>query len=190
VVDNSKADQAPSPLFELENSLGVHWPNIRAARQETEGKLAALARAVQGKPSADSVVVVNGSLARMECTQGSDLDWLLLVDGQADVQNQATLLEIERKLGVVESLKGPGREGTFGKLIFSQPIMHQIGGEEDSNSNTTRRILLLLESLPVGERNGAFLRVRTGISDATSMRTADFFSATTKEGSVGFRCFC
>lgn len=42
-------------------------------------------------------------------------------------------------------------------------MMHFIGGEEDSNSNTTRRILLLLEALPIGERREAFDRVRNGI---------------------------
>lgn len=44
----------------------------------------------------------------------------------------AKLLE-EHKLG-----KGPGRTGIFGNLIFSHELVHQIGGENDSNSNTTR----------------------------------------------------
>jgi hypothetical protein len=60
-------------------------------------------------------------------------------------------------------LKEPGQEGTFGALAFSQPIIHYIGGEDDSNSNTTRRVLLLLESLPLGSRREAFDRVRLNI---------------------------
>jgi hypothetical protein len=106
---------------------------------------------------------VHGSLARHECTQGSDLDWTLLVDGQADASVQQTFLAIKNALDDAGDFKQPGQEGTFGSLAFSQPMMHCIGGEEDSNSNTTRRVLLLLEALPIGERRGAFDRVRNGI---------------------------
>jgi hypothetical protein len=41
-------------------------------------------------------------------------------------------------------------------------IVHEIGGEDDTNSNTTRRVLLLLESLPIGNRE-AYDRVRCQI---------------------------
>jgi hypothetical protein len=95
------------------------------------------------------------------------LDWTLLVDGQADAIHHDTLLKIREALGAQDfselGLKEPGTEGTFGSLAFSQPMIHYIGGEEDSNSNTTRRILLLLEALPIGKRREAFERVRKGI---------------------------
>ena len=66
----------------------------------------------------------------------------------------------ERSNSVVRSLakKGVGREGTFGKLAFSHELVHEIGGQLDSNQNTTRRILLLLESVVVG-RPEAYDRV-------------------------------
>jgi hypothetical protein len=47
-------------------------------------------------------------------------------------------------------------------MIGSHDIVHEIGGEDDTNSNTTRRVLLLLESLPVGNRE-AYDRVRRQI---------------------------
>jgi hypothetical protein len=106
---------------------------------------------------------VHGSVARQECTQGSDLDWTLLVDGQADASVQETFLAIKKALSDAGHFKQPGQEGTFGAVAFSQPIMHFIGGEEDSNSNTTRRVLLLLEAYPIGVRREAFDRVRKGI---------------------------
>jgi hypothetical protein len=111
---------------------------------------------------------VHGSLARHECTQGSDLDWTLLVDSQADAEDQRTFLAIRTALGSDSVFKDldlnkPGPEGTFGALEFSQPIVHFIGGEEDSNSNTTRRVLLLLEAEPIGVRRAAFDRVRKGV---------------------------
>jgi predicted nucleotidyltransferase len=164
-----------SPVAELERMLGHRWKNIEDARLRTQASLQELSSIIEGKPGSDTSVIVHGSLAREECTNGSDLDWTLLVDGVADASVQQMFLAIKnslngepifKKLG----LKPPGREGTFGALTFSQPMMHYIGGEEDSNSNTTRRVLLLLEALPIGERGmplhrelGAFDRVRQSI---------------------------
>jgi hypothetical protein len=47
-------------------------------------------------------------------------------------------------------------------MIGSHDIVHEIGGEDDTNSNTTRRVLLLLESWPIGSRE-AYDRVRRQI---------------------------
>ena len=92
----------------------------------------------------DTALIVFGSLARREWTQGSDRDWTLLVDGAVDVQHA----EIARQIGdfVAEDNKAPGPTGVFGGLTFSHEIVHFIGGDDDTNTNTTRRILLLLES--------------------------------------------
>jgi hypothetical protein len=54
--------------------------------------------------------------------------------------------------------KEPGRTGIFGNLIFSHELVHQIGGENDPNSNITRRLLLLLESRTIGSTD-AYNRV-------------------------------
>ena len=54
--------------------------------------------------------------------------------------------------------KPPGAEGTFGSMVFSHDLIHEIGGEDDTNQNTTRRLLLLLESRAVG-REDAYHRV-------------------------------
>jgi hypothetical protein len=45
--------------------------------------------------------------------------------------------------------KKPGPSETFGNLTFSHDLIHQIGGQNDTNQNTTKRILLLLESCPL-----------------------------------------
>ena len=34
-------------------------------------------------------------------------------------------------------------------MVFSHDMIHRIGGDADSNTHTTRRILLLLESIPI-----------------------------------------
>jgi len=99
--------------------------------------------------SNDFSLVVFGSLARNEWTDKSDLDWGLLINSQADPEHLPVALQISKLFKTLE-LKEPGRTGVFGNLIFSHELVHQIGGESDPNSNITRRLLLLLESCPIG----------------------------------------
>jgi len=154
-------DQPPSPIDELAHDFGTEWSRISAARVAAQSKVAELNEALSGQTSPDTSVVVYGSLAREEFTQGSDLDWTLLVDGQANPQHQKELLSIRERLSDLG--KGPGREKTFGKLTFSHPLLHLIGGEDDTNANTTRRVLFLLEAFPIGKYHQAFHRVRKHI---------------------------
>ena len=39
----------------------------------------------------------------------------------------------------------------FGGLAFSHDIVHCIGGQDDTNRNLTLRMLLLLESVSIGD---------------------------------------
>jgi hypothetical protein len=94
-------------------------------------------------------------------TSGSDSDWILLVDGQAHPEHGDQRHTIAIELAHL-GFPAPGRSGVFGCRIGSHDIVHEIGGEDDTNSNTTRRVLLLLESLPVGNRE-AYDRVRRQI---------------------------
>ncbi len=100
--------------------------------------------------SSDYDVVVFGSLARAEWTTGSDVDWTLLIDGQAAPEHRILAQNISLALRDTEfrgnKLPEPGTTGIFGNMAFSHDIIHHIGGEADSNRNTTQRILLLLES--------------------------------------------
>jgi hypothetical protein len=48
-------------------------------------------------------------------------------------------------------------------MVGSHTLVHEIGGQDDTNSNTTRRILLLLESYAVGDVIAAHSRVRRQI---------------------------
>ncbi|MBZ5532256.1 MAG: nucleotidyltransferase domain-containing protein [Acidobacteriia bacterium] len=163
----------------LSKKLNKEWPHIRAAR------VAAIAKREQIKTvleatrhklvSSDASVVVFGSLAREEWTQESDLDWGYLLDGQADPQHlnvaQSIASTFEReKLGEL-----PGPTGIFGNPIFSHELVHWIGGENDTNSNMTRRLLLLLESRPIGVRD-AYDRVIRVILERYFDRDADLFS--------------
>jgi hypothetical protein len=110
--------------------------------------------------SEDTSLVVFGSLARDEWTSGSDLDWTYLIDGQANSDHLVIAQGIHRVLQKhSDRFPSPGPTGIFGNMAFSHEIIHQIGGQFDTNRNTTQRILLLLESAPIGRGAQAYERV-------------------------------
>ena len=139
----------------------MDWPHLRQARRLATSKRRELNDHLGAHDAEDTAIVVFGSLARDEFTDGSDIDWTLLVDGSADPHHQDAAHEVSRHILEVEG-RPPGREGTFGSLAFSHDLIHLIGGEDDTNRNTTRRILLLLESCPIGRRD-AYDRVLSNI---------------------------
>jgi hypothetical protein len=110
-----------------------------------------------GFTSSDSSVVVVGSLARQEFTAGSDVDWTLLLDGISQPEHLKVAHAIRMRLKELD-IKQPGREGVFGTIASSHDLIHHIGGQDDTNANTTLRILLLLESISIGHSD-AYERV-------------------------------
>lgn len=156
-------------LHELRQRCGREWPAIAKAQKESETRLDQVRQVVlrgdDGVPidSEDISVVVFGSLARGEWTGGSDLDWTLILDGGADHGHAHTARRFRESIERAQPrFKLPGPTGVFGTLTFSHDLIHLIGGEDDTNRNTTRRMLLLLESRPV-HADGAYNRVVRGI---------------------------
>lgn len=145
-----------SKIEELEHRLAASWPNLRAAGKLATGTRQQLRAELRDLDSEDTSIVVSGSLARDEFTPGSDIDWTLLVDGGADPRHFDVTQQVKDVVEKVAS-KPPGPEGTFGAMVFSHNLVHEIGGQDDTNQNTTRRLLLLLESCPVG-REDAYQR--------------------------------
>jgi len=149
--------QDPSSLDQLEQRLGANWSNLREAKRLALEKQAQLREALVEFQSEDASIVVFGSLSREEFTEHSDLDWTLLIDGAADPQHVPLARKIKAAIKPIQG-KEPGREGTFGTMAFSHELVHQIGGQNDTNKNTTLRLLLLLESCCVS-RDEAYRRV-------------------------------
>lgn len=146
-----------SSLNGLEVLVGSSWPTIMSARQRTEKLLATLHTVLAGSgaegplDTEDLSIIAFGSLARRECTAQSDIDWTLLVDGAANPNHFELKKDVQDRL-TAAGFKPPGREGTFGGLIFSHDLVHLIGGDDDTNRNTTRRCLMLLESVALGRQ--------------------------------------
>jgi predicted nucleotidyltransferase len=169
-------EESESKIAQLERRLSADWPHIREARRLAREKRDELKSALAGFDSEDTSIVVFGSLARDEFTLGSDIDWTLLVDGSADPGHLEVAHRTEQVVGRLAA-KTPGPEGTFGSMAFSHDLIHQIGGEDDTNRNTTRRILLLLESAVVG-RPDAYDRVLRNVLQRYLMEDYSFLRGT------------
>lgn len=145
----SLAVDPPAPVLRLRDAFGAEWPNITASRERSAAKLEELRVHLTAAVPHDTTLVVFGSLARNEFTEGSDVDWTLLVDGAANPEHWDTTQRIRAKLASL-GVNPPTAGGAFGSLTFSHDLIHKIGGDDDTNQNTTQRLLLLLESARIG----------------------------------------
>lgn len=141
--------QTKTVFHQVEEKAGVEFASIGAARSLSDATLVRLHGLLHDSDPPDTSVVVFGSLARGEYTEGSDLDWTLLIDGRADEGHYSAARAITDTLDR-QGFVAPGPTGVFGNVAFSHPVLHQIGGQEDTNKLTTQRILLLLESRAIG----------------------------------------
>lgn len=165
-------DNDRSSVDRLCKKLGRPFTAILRSRTETDRMLERLRDLARDPgignapglrlPPPDSSIVLLGSLARAEWTSGSDIDWTILIDGAADTQHKDAEREFKRRIDEAK-LQPPSPVGAFAGLAFSHEMIHRIGGENDTNANTTRRILLLLESVSLCETVGAHSRVLRGI---------------------------
>lgn len=137
-------------LDALRISCDRSWPAIAKAGAATKSTLCCIRDELENVGSelfrsSDVSLVVFGSLARDEYTSKSDVDWVLLVDGQTKLEHREFANEVTKVLKKMD-LPAPSPQGRFGRLLSSHEIIHQIGGEHDTNINLSLRLLLLLES--------------------------------------------
>lgn len=134
-----------SPLERLSAASAKAFPNLFRARERTsEGLRARRASLAELEHDFDVSVVLMGSWGRAEVTAGSDDDFMVLVDGpeRSDVNPS-----IEAVSAVLD--RAPGEQETFGKPVSCQDLVENVGLDRDDNTNLTRRMLVLLESVPV-----------------------------------------
>jgi predicted nucleotidyltransferase len=152
------------PIEQLAKKWSLDLDEIWNAREQARSKRDKFKQICENGKflTVDTSVVVFGSLARDEYRSGSDADWTLLIDGEANSDH----LRVAKK--IASSIKGlfkePSATGSFGGMTFSHQLIHNIGGPEDTNANTTQRILMLLESRSIhGAGDAAYSRVLRGI---------------------------
>lgn len=145
-----------TPLDRLVRECSADLPLLCRARKTTDARLARRAALVEGVPLPPrSAVVFVGSWGRREVTTGSDNDFYVLVPDEQTEISETLLGQVRLALTQEESefreanaeFRGPGREGTFGKVVSLPHLTGRIGRNHDTNNNFTQRMLLVLESV-------------------------------------------
>ena len=142
-----------SPLEQLQHRTGRAFPALLAARDLTARRLAERA-ALLGSLDvpANATVVLMGSWGRHELTRSSDDDYVVLVRGPAPNDGgwgpaHDTAAQVaERFARDPGGFSAPGRQGVFAEVVYSSELM-RVGLDDDTNTNLTRRMLLVLESV-------------------------------------------
>jgi predicted nucleotidyltransferase len=141
-------DDPAGALDALAEAGRVSFPHLAAARAFTAEKVAEYSARMAGVDTHDRMsIVLFGSWARGELTEHSDEDWALLVTHGFD-PDDAEVADVQRRAGVVLGVeeRRPGSQAVFGVPFSCAELVDHIGLDEDSNTNLTRRMLLLLES--------------------------------------------
>ncbi len=191
-MPNGSIDPRHDYVADLRQATGKKWSTIESAQNDANAVRNLLYERLARFTSSDLDIIVFGSLARREWTSGSDVDWTMLIDGQADPQHRLTAREVKAAIGHLEyngiSLKPPGSEGIFGNMTFGHDVVHRIGGQADSNHNTTQRVLLLLEATVLRDPNddlgGSYGRVVRQILNRYVLSDSNFHSKTDNQSRI------
>jgi hypothetical protein len=149
---------ATTPLERLQQASGRALPALAAARERTARRLAERAALLDGvRIHEHAAVVLMGSWGRHELTAGSDDDYLVLVRGLAPHggwgHEQETAAKVAERFGSDPGGFGaPGRQGVFAEVVYSGDLL-RVGLDDDTNTNLTRRMLLVLESVAACHAN-------------------------------------
>jgi hypothetical protein len=136
------------PLERLARRTGHGFPALDAARERTARRLAAACSALGDvRADRDVTVALMGSWGRRELTSGSDEDWLVVHRRPAGTVVRPAVEEVAR------ALRPPsGAQGIFNRAVAVESLV-RFGLDADDNTNMTRRLLFLLESVALfGER--------------------------------------
>ena len=132
-----------NPLEELAARTGRDFPNLLRARQRTAAGLEERRARLAPLPHhREASVVLMGSWGRREVTRKSDDDFMVLINGP-DREVEPSIDEVRTVLD-----QAPGNQGIFGKRVSCDDLVENVGLDRDDNTNLTRRMLFLLESLP------------------------------------------
>lgn len=142
---------AVTPLERLQEQTGRSFAALVDARTRTADRLAERAKLLDGVTvDAHMAVVLMGSWGRHELTGGSDDDYMVVVRGLAPTDGwgpeQAAVAKVaERFARDPQGFGAPGRQGVFADVVYSGDLL-RVGLDDDTNTNLTRRMLLVLES--------------------------------------------
>lgn len=146
-------------VVRLEEVAGVRFQRISAARAETASRLLDRRdRLAAVEVDSDATVVLMGSWGRHEVTSESDDVFMVLFKGSERSDARPSIRSVADALGG----RPPGAEEIFGVHVWLEDLREKIGRDEDSNANLTRRMLFVLESVPVCG-NTVYQRARSAL---------------------------
>jgi len=144
-------------LVKAAKLTGVELPALEEASKTSDKLLKNYKKRLYEKLSKDTPegmdktdIVLLGSIAREEASPKSDCDYYVLQHGAPANTTRRLTMAMERVLKDLEVRK-PGAQGVFGEIVVAANLYESIGLELDSNTNMTRRVLLLSESKPLTE---------------------------------------
>lgn len=141
-----------APLEHLEQQANRRFPALAAAREHTHHRLLQRSQLLDGLPiDTNATVVLMGSWGRHELTTGSDDDYVVVVRGLSALggwgsANETAARIAERFARDPGGFSAPGRQGVFAEVVYSADLL-RVGLDDDTNTNLTRRMLLVLESV-------------------------------------------
>lgn len=92
-------------------------------------------------------VIFLGSYGRGEATKGSDRDYLIILDGTTKPSRAKEIFRAVEGICDELNIQKAGRGGLFQEFVSSAELYTRIGLDGDTNTNTSRRLLLLTESV-------------------------------------------
>lgn len=139
-----------------EQKLRISLENIRLAHNQSEQRIApardAVARYIadHGLTQTDQSpqIVAFGSMARFEMSDGSDFDYLVVLNGLVDHPEEIREYRLAANAAFEAlGLDAPGASGLFGSAVSGSEFVNTIGLDGDTNLHMSRRVLLLQESI-------------------------------------------
>jgi len=123
---------------------------IQRAKFFSGEKLEKIRHALEGVVPENEIVVTCGSYARQESSSNSDIDYFIITeqcppDGEElKVSNFPWIEDVTKCISEIVPID-PAEGGAFKKIEPLDRMLINIGGEYDTDSKITRRILFLLE---------------------------------------------
>ncbi|MGD0143136.1 MAG: hypothetical protein ABSC92_08260 [Rhizomicrobium sp.] len=117
------------------------------AKQFSDLKLETLRASAGSIVPSNAAVITCGSFARREASILSDIDYFVVLPGTRPATVTAPPAWLATLDAAIKAIvpKAPADDGAFKKVDYFDDMLHNIGGNDDSNGKITRRILLLLE---------------------------------------------
>lgn len=119
-------------------ALRANWEYSRKILVDLNGKLN---RAFNAEKN--FTVLVAGSYGRMDASEKSDLDFLIVHDG--GLVDGMKKVEMVRQIASEINVSMPNPEGAFSAPIVLSDLLSAIGSKEDNLPKTAQRMLILME---------------------------------------------